>query len=147
MNTLLHKFGTSCFIVILTVQLAGCGTLIYPERRGQKGGRLDIGIVALDAIGLFFFLIPGVIAFAVDFSNGSIYLPGTATANVREIKFDPKQTDLSGIERIVRQETGRPVQLHGNNVRVSRLANKQEMAARFVQIQQIDPSNRLAYAR
>jgi len=33
-------------------------------------------VVALDAIGLLFFFVPGVIAFAVDFVTGAIYLPG-----------------------------------------------------------------------
>ena len=28
--------------------LASCGTILYPERRGQPAGRLDIGVVALD---------------------------------------------------------------------------------------------------
>lgn len=54
---------------------AGCGTIFYPERRGQPAGDLDWKIVALDALGLLLFFIPGVIAFAVDFSTGAIYLP------------------------------------------------------------------------
>lgn len=53
----------------------GCGTILYPERRGQPGGRLDWGVVLLDGIGLILFFIPGVIAFAVDFASGAIYLP------------------------------------------------------------------------
>src|SRR5215472_17337813 len=55
-----------------------CGTILYPERRGQPRGPLDPGVVVLDAIGLLFFIIPGVIAFAVDFSTGAIYLPPPA---------------------------------------------------------------------
>lgn len=54
---------------------SGCGTIFYPERRGQPAGDLDWKIVALDALGLLFFFIPGIIAFAVDFSTGAIYLP------------------------------------------------------------------------
>ena len=60
---------------LLIFQLTGCGTLLYPERRGQMSGRLDAGVVILDALGLLFFIIPGIIAFAVDFGNGTIYLP------------------------------------------------------------------------
>ena len=56
----------------LVIQLSGCGTIFYPERKGQVDGRLDPAIVVADAIGLLFFVIPGVIAFAVDFSNGTI---------------------------------------------------------------------------
>src|SRR4030067_3820528 len=59
-------------------QSAGCGTIMYPERRGQKAGKIDVAVAALDAVGLLFFIIPGVIAFAVDFNNGTIYLPAAA---------------------------------------------------------------------
>lgn len=55
--------------------IAGCGTVLHPERKGQPAGPLNWEIVALDAIGLLFFFVPGVIAFAVDFHNGTIYLP------------------------------------------------------------------------
>jgi hypothetical protein len=56
--------------------VAGCGTILYPERRYQPpGGGLDWGVVALDTLGLLLFFIPGVIAFAVDFTTGAIYLP------------------------------------------------------------------------
>lgn len=58
------------------LQLAGCGTIFYPERRGQKSGELDVKIVVADAIGLLFFILPGVAAFVIDFSTGAIYLPG-----------------------------------------------------------------------
>lgn len=55
---------------------AGCGSILFPERSGQpRGGPLDWKVVALDGIGLFFFFVPGVIAFAVDFYNGTIFLP------------------------------------------------------------------------
>ena len=57
------------------VASGGCGTLLHPERRGQPAGKLDWGIVALDAVGLLLFFVPGVIAFAVDFTTGTIYLP------------------------------------------------------------------------
>ncbi|NNL57519.1 MAG: polyribonucleotide nucleotidyltransferase [Pseudomonadales bacterium] len=61
--------------VVLLVNLAACGTILYPERRGQAQGQLDTGVVILDALGLLLFFVPGVIAFAVDFANGTIYLP------------------------------------------------------------------------
>jgi hypothetical protein len=64
-------------VAILMAQLTGCGTILYPERKGQKSGTLDSGIIVLDAIGLLVFVIPGIVAFAADFYNGTIYLPGT----------------------------------------------------------------------
>ena len=40
---------------VLMAQLAGCGTIMYPERKGQIGGRVDAGVALLDGLGLFFF--------------------------------------------------------------------------------------------
>ena len=55
---------------------SSCGALIYPERVGQpRTGRLDPGIILLDGLGLLLFLVPGLIAFIVDFGTGAIYLP------------------------------------------------------------------------
>ena len=99
---------------------AGCGTILHPERRGQPAGRLDWKIVALDGLGLFFFFIPGVIAFAVDFATGAIYLPNTyvghssqphstrelVTLQVKEEKLTPAK-----IEEVVSKHTQREVRL------------------------------------
>ena len=41
--------------IVLIAQLVGCGTLMYPERRGQRGGNVDVGVAVLDGIGLLFF--------------------------------------------------------------------------------------------
>ena len=38
-----------------------CGTILYPERRGQPAGKIDVGVAVLDGIGLLVFLVPGVI--------------------------------------------------------------------------------------
>lgn len=59
----------------MVTQLAACGTVFYPERRGQISGEIDSGVAILNAIGLLFYIVPGVIAFAVDFTTGAIYLP------------------------------------------------------------------------
>lgn len=83
--------------------LSSCGTIIYPDRVHQKErGSLDPAVVILDGIGLFFFLIPGVVAFAVDLTTGAIFLPADKLPeeNERTI-FD----DLSVIEPAV---PGRP---------------------------------------
>jgi hypothetical protein len=66
--------------LMLTVALAAesvsCGTLIHPERCGQPHtGVLDPSIVVLDGLGVLVFLVPGVVAFIVDFSTGAVYLP------------------------------------------------------------------------
>ena len=51
---------------------------------------MDWGIFALDAVGLLLFFLPGVIAFAVDFSTGAIYLP---PPNIGYGKNEPKAKD------------------------------------------------------
>ncbi len=126
-----------CAVII--VQLVGCGTIFYPERKGQKAGNIDVGIVLLDGIGLFFFLIPGIIAYAVDFSNGTIYLPGTSRGsldlkNIKQVKFDPKHTTLAGIERIIKAQTGYTVQMDQSHMRIAKLRSTNEMLVQFTQV-------------
>lgn len=111
---------------VLVFQLMGCGTILYPERKGQKAGRIDMGVALLDGLGLLFFLIPGVIAFAVDFNNGTIYLPGTARSSldlksIKQVKFDPKRSSMVSIEEVIKEQTGRTVKLDQADVRIARL--------------------------
>lgn len=54
---------------------SACGFFLYPERVGQNSGKIDPAVVILDAAGLLFGILPGVVAFAVDLSTGAIYLP------------------------------------------------------------------------
>ena len=135
---------------IFTVQLMGCGTLMYPERRGQRGGHLDVGVTVLDAVGLLFFIIPGVIAFCVDFSNGTIYLPERGLRvsmdlkNYREIKFDPKHTSMASIEKIITNETGREVKLDQENIKITKLKSLNEMAVQFAKLQSTNQNDRIA---
>ena len=64
-------------IVVMFLNMTACGYFLYPERVGQRGGRLDPAIVILDAAALLFAVLPGVVAFAVDITTGAIYLaPG-----------------------------------------------------------------------
>lgn len=59
---------------------SGCGTLLHPERRGQPHShQIDWKVAALDGLGLILFFVPGVVAFAVDFYTGAIYLPDGPT--------------------------------------------------------------------
>ena len=104
----------------LVIQLSGCGIILYPERKGQVSGQLDAGVVAMNAVGLLFFLVPGVIAFAVDFSNGTIYLPGSSASldhpeSMTTVKVEGALTDET-IERIVKEQTGQDVRLNDAQV-------------------------------
>ena len=134
---------------VLIVQLVGCGTLMYPERRGQKAGRIDVGVAVLDGIGLLFFLIPGIIAYAVDFSNGTIYLPGTARGSlnlkdVKQVKFNPKHYTNATIEKIIKEETGYAVKLNQVNLEISRLKSIDDMMTRFAEVLPGIKNNRIA---
>ena len=135
---------------VFTVQLMGCGTLMYPERRGQRDGSVDAGVAILDALGLLFGIIPGVIAFAVDFSNGTIYLPkGRLSSNldfnnIREVKFDPKHTSLASIEGMIKDETGCAVKFNQSNIKLSKLKSLNEMMVRFAQAGTVIKNDRLA---
>ena len=112
--------------VALGFQLAACGTIMYPERKGQTGGRIDPGVAVLDGLCLLLFIVPGVIAFMVDFDNGTIYLPGASRSSwdpkdMRRVKFDPTRRSLASVEATVKTETGVDVRLDRPDVRVARL--------------------------
>lgn len=70
-----NKLIISVLAVTLVANLVACGTILYPERKGMRAGKIDPVVAGLDAIGLLFYVIPGVIAFVVDYNNGTIYLP------------------------------------------------------------------------
>jgi hypothetical protein len=112
---------------------------MYPERKGQKSGKIDSGVAILDGIGLLLFIIPGVIAFAVDFSNGTIYLPGTSRSSldatdIKQVKFDPKHGSIASVERIIKEQTGYAIKLDQANVRIDKLESTDDMMAQFTQI-------------
>ncbi|AEY01578.1 hypothetical protein GU3_09110 [Oceanimonas sp. GK1] len=99
---------------IITTQLAACGTIFYPERKGQKSGRIDPVVAIADGVGLLFFLVPGVIAFAVDFSNGTIYLPGGRAEQPPELTPD-------SINQTLYAATGKEVDWAQQNITVTSL--------------------------
>ncbi|OUR89595.1 hypothetical protein A9Q81_21370 [Gammaproteobacteria bacterium 42_54_T18] len=67
----------SLSVIILMFNSSSCGYLLHPKRVGQTGGNIDPAILVLDAAGLLFGVLPGVVAFAVDITTGAIYLsPG-----------------------------------------------------------------------
>jgi hypothetical protein len=90
----------------------GCGAILYPERAGQSKGRIDPAVAVLDGIGVLLFIIPGLVAFAVDFHQGTIYLPPgeTAAASWRPVAVaEPLSPET--IEATVRAQTGTEVSL------------------------------------
>lgn len=116
--------------VLSVCSAAGCGTILYPERRGQRTGVLDTGVVVLDALGLLLFFIPGVIAFAVDFSTGAIYLPqgneptlskSNKSRGLQSISLTPSQLSRPQIAEAVSQHTGRDIQLEEGHYHTAKL--------------------------
>jgi hypothetical protein len=120
----------TCLVLIL--QLSGCGTIIYPDRRGQRGGRIDAGVAVMDGVGLLLFVLPGIIAFAVDFGTGAIYLPGTPRSSLdvkklKVVKFDPNNWSNESLEKIIKKETGFNIKLNQADIKVVRLMSTDDV--------------------
>ncbi|MDP5209092.1 hypothetical protein [Microbulbifer sp. 2205BS26-8] len=73
-SSIRRSIALSC-VLVMAINVSACGYFLYPERKGQTGGRVDPAVVILDGAALLFGILPGVVAFAVDFTNGTIYLP------------------------------------------------------------------------
>ena len=108
------QFRGICAVLAITLlsQVAACGTLFYPDRRGQIEGKIDPAIAIANAVGLLFYVIPGLIAFGVDFATGAIYLPPGKTAQIAPEKLQQAigsdgKVDNSKLQAILESELGR----------------------------------------
>lgn len=92
----------------LVTQLSACGTIFYPERRGQLSGEIDAGVAILNGIGLLFYIVPGLIAFGVDFATGAIYLPdrrySVAPERLDQAVDEHGKVDPLKLKAIIREE-------------------------------------------
>ena len=128
-------------MVAFLTQIAACGTILYPERRGQTGGRIDVGVAVLDGVCLLLFLVPGVVAFAVDFATGAIYLPrGRASSQsgaegVKVVRVDPAELDEEAIKRIVSREAGISATFDLGSAELHALSTTEEIPAAFAEIE------------
>ncbi len=99
----------------LLAQLAGCGTLFYPERRGQLNGQIDPAVAALNAVGILFYVVPGLIAFAIDFATGAIYLPegrySVAPERLRDAIGADGRIDRAQLRAILQEQLARDLPL------------------------------------
>lgn len=136
----LRGFFSLLLVPALVLQTA-CGTILYPERRGQKGTRVDAGVAVLDGIGLLFFILPGVIAFAVDFGNGCIYYSSSDKRADAGETLKKVQVDLGKgaheIERAIKEKTGASIQLNDPAMQVLELNSVQDLPARFAAAQTV----------
>lgn len=129
--------GTSLIIVVaLIICAASCGTILYPERRGQTAGRIDAGVAVMDGIGLLIFFVPGVVAFAVDFATGAIYLPSRSARldlspsnlqNAKVIQTEPTSLNRLEIEALVAQQIGEKIKLTSPETRVARISSDTDL--------------------
>ena len=108
-------------VATLFTQLTACGTLFYPERRGQIEGRIDPAVAGLNAIGILFYVLPGLIAFGIDFATGAIYLPGRLTSHVDPQKLENLvdangQIDRAKLKALIEQQTGHSLPLDQPNL-------------------------------
>ena len=141
-----RKFGKIFHIVVsvvLIIQLSGCGYFMYPERRGQKTvGRIDPAIAALDALGLLLFIVPGVIAFAVDISNGTLYFPSgsrhssvsTETEHMTVIQVNPAELNEKTLQEIVQRHTGVSIRFDLRDVEIYELNRTENIEAKLVEL-------------
>lgn len=104
----------------LIFELSGCGTVIYSERRGQSRGPIDPAVVIMNGIGLLFWVVPGLIAFAIDFATGAIYLPSgrysIAPEQLQRAIQDNGQIDTVQLQQIIEQQTGKNLPFSHPNV-------------------------------
>ena len=94
----------------LLSQLSACGTLLYPERRGQLQGQIDPVVAGMNAIGILFFVIPGLVAFGIDFASGAIYLPSgkysVAPEALKQTLDADGNPDPAQLKHLVHKATG-----------------------------------------
>ena len=72
---LIRAIAATTMLTTATSSL-GCGYILYPERRGNRGGNIDAGTMVMDLLWLLAGIVPGVVALIVDFSSGAIYVNG-----------------------------------------------------------------------
>lgn len=85
------------FLLVFSLLLSSCGTILKPYQINKvHSDRLDMSIVVLDALGLLFFIIPGVVAFTVDYINGTLYLASG--------KYSLTKIDANEIYKILSEE-------------------------------------------
>jgi hypothetical protein len=132
-----RRLGILLLVAALLPSLTSCGSLLYPERRGQPAGRLDAGVVALDAVGLILFVVPGVVAFVVDFADGAIYLPPSQSADagpapvgreLQTVRLSPAELTPQRLEAVVQEHTGRTIRLEPGAYQTRKLDNLRDVS-------------------
>lgn len=95
----------------------------------------------MDGAWLLVGLVPGIIAFAVDFTTGAIYLPSSKSGqldydHIRTIRFDPETTTRAQIERIICKETDHDIKFSDERIKYSCVKTNEELPAIFSSVRQ-----------
>ncbi|HSQ97900.1 MAG TPA: hypothetical protein VLL98_04235 [Rickettsiales bacterium] len=100
----MKKLVSYSLILFTLFNTVSCGYMFYPERRNQHVGsnsKVDPGVFIMDAACLLLFIVPGVVAFSVDFTSGTLYLPSKRRAEgIHAIKIGQNIDDNSIIKAI-----------------------------------------------
>ncbi|AIA76405.1 hypothetical protein J4377_10065 [Halomonas sp. XH26] len=128
MQQAVRRWLTGAVVGVSIVTLSGCGTLFHPERKGQMSGNVDPVVAIANGVGLLFFIVPGVIAYAVDFSNGTIYLPSASSASV-DIHHLDDAMDVASLEKLLSDKAGQPVSLENELLMMEEVASLDEALA------------------
>ncbi|WBE24264.1 polyribonucleotide nucleotidyltransferase [Denitrificimonas caeni] len=119
-KSIIKPMVATTFSALLIFELAGCGTIIYPERRGQTGGKIDPAVVIMDGIGLLFWVIPGLVAFAIDFATGAIYTSSgrysVAPEALKPAIDENGRIDTVQLQEIIKQQTGQNIPFNHPNI-------------------------------
>ena len=113
---MIKKMLLSISLFVYVLSTTACGVILYPERQGQKSGRIDVAVAVLDGVGLLLWVVPGLVAFAVDFHQGTIYLPNSRAAidageaDFIEVKVEGPMT-VESIEAVLLRELDLPIDL------------------------------------
>jgi len=88
----MKKLASVFLGLFLVLPFTGCGTIFFSQRQNKEHSKdLDPNILILDAFGLIFWIVPGLVAYGVDFATGAIYLPnGVEKGEGPFIKDEPK---------------------------------------------------------
>ena len=88
------------------------------------------------------FLIPGVIAFGVDFETEAVYLPskrskagtGIEQDDMVVIKVNPDDITLAMLEKTLEQRKGEKINLHSENVQVYQIREDANIETQLVML-------------
>ncbi|MEM9101892.1 MAG: polyribonucleotide nucleotidyltransferase [Pseudomonadota bacterium] len=123
-------------------QLSACGTLLYPERQGQTKGRIDPAVAILNGVGLLVFLVPGLVAFGIDFHTGAIYLPRGSSSSFLsgQVEDQTESTvirtsdvrDLEKLKTLIKRETGVELDFNDPSLQVMSVNSLQALHAQLI---------------